>query len=102
MASLQALLEDASPKWMMDAECADHPDLPWTGTMNAVGEVPPTVADQQAMAAVCAQCPVLQTCAGFALNTRGIGGFYAGLWLPWPLQAGAPRARRTLRKAFRF
>lgn len=85
---------------MKDAECASHQDLPWTGISTETGEVSPTVTDQKVMAQVCADCPVLHTCAAFALNTPGVGGFYAGIWLPWPQQGGGPRARRTLRKAF--
>lgn len=36
------------------------------------------------MSEVCAECPVLIDCAGYALNKEVVGGFYAVVWLPWP------------------
>ena len=69
-----------------------------------------------AMHHICNQCPVRVPCARYALySQRGIeGGFWAGVWLPWPrttaeancardrarrlLQATLPRRRRTTRE----
>lgn len=68
--------------WTERAACVIHVDLPWTSDHR------PSEARRTAMAAVCAQCPVLTKCAAYALkghNGRGVeGGFYAGVWVPWP------------------
>lgn len=87
-------------KWMKGAACVSRQDLPWVGIPTDTGEATPSPATQREMAAVCASCPILVSCAHYALNTPRVGGFYAGIWLPWPQQGGGPRARRTLRKAF--
>jgi len=68
--------------WTEYAACVFHVDLPWTSDQR------PAEVHRAAMAAVCAQCPVLTRCAAYALeghNGRGVeGGFYAGVWVPWP------------------
>lgn len=61
--------------WVRDARCGGRHDLPWDA--NHV----PAQAQIEQMAAVCAQCPVIASCAAYALSTAG--GFYAGVWLPW-------------------
>lgn len=97
--NLQSWLQ-RQPNWMKDAACAARQDLPWVGVSTETSETAPTVSQQREMAQVCADCPILYDCARYALDTKGVGGFYAGIWLPWPLQGGGPRARRTLRKQF--
>ncbi len=86
------------PEWYRDAECAWHLTLPW------VDEKTPTPEQQQTMAEVCAQCPVLALCANHAARSRDIaGGFYAGVWIPWKAanragQMGHRKARRALKR----
>ena len=98
MVNLRTWME-SGPDWK-GAACVSRQDLPWVGICTDTGEVSPSPATQREMAQVCADCPILYTCARHALETKGIGGFYAGIWLPWPQQGGGPRARRVLRKAF--
>lgn len=85
---------------MEGASCVSHQHLPWTG------ELTPPPAVQAEMTEICAECPVVTSCAAHAITTRNVGGFYAGVWLPWPHQGGGcvtrahGRARRTLQKLF--
>lgn len=95
------MLPQPEAKWMKDASCAQRQDLPWVGVATPVSELAPTAGQQREMAQVCADCPILTTCARYALSSHSLGGFYAGIWLPWPQQGGAPRARRILRSLVR-
>lgn len=68
--------------WVVAAVCRERQTLPWTSDV---------VPDQDARAEmfnVCMSCPVLQDCATDtlkAMRSREIlGGFYAGIWIPWP------------------
>lgn len=51
------------------------------------------------MAAVCKDCPVIKRCASYAIGQPG--GFYAGVWLPWP-QAQESSSIRTFRELGRL
>ena len=60
------------------------------------------------MATVCLECPVLSQCAAYALkghNGNGVdGGFYAGVYIPWPTyyrHAQRDMSRRSARHALR-
>jgi len=71
-------LRAPSPRWMSDAECVNHQDLPWTA------DFMPIPTEIEKMSSVCKQCPVIVQCASFALaDSPTGGGFYAGVWLPW-------------------
>lgn len=78
------------------ARCTSRLDLPWTS------DVTPSRLEVDAMSSVCAECPVLMSCALYAL-TDAAGGFYAGIWLPWEktnsvmLRSNRRRARDALR-----
>lgn len=106
--SLRKLLD---PRWDEYAQCKNHPSLPWVGKRRPETErdVAPNDQECTAMAAVCSLCPIRMRCAEFALtggrNNRGVdGGFYAGVWIPWPADYGHRKrtdrsldARRDLR-----
>lgn len=86
--------------WMVKAKCSGRLDLPW------IADRCPVPADLTAMHQVCmSQCPVLRECAQYALRASGaVGGFYAGVWLPWitydagpELRLARERGRRRLR-----
>ena len=82
-------------EWVTRAACGFHPTLPWTG------DPTPTPAERQAMSDVCGDCPVMTSCAVYALTPAVVGGFYAGVWLPWPTGSRREtqersRARRIL------
>jgi hypothetical protein len=47
------------------------------------------------MASVCNDCPVIKRCASYGLGQPG--GFYAGVWLPWP-QAQESTAIKRIRE----
>jgi|GEM_PF-4927911 len=54
------------------------------------------------MAAICADCPLTTQCALHALSDDIPGGFYAGVWLPWPTAAASSYgSRRSARAALR-
>lgn len=74
-----------------DAKCCKAQHLPWTD------DYAPTEEAFNEMSAICAECPLLMSCAQFAL-TEAVGGFYAGVWLPWktPREAVRRRAARGL------
>lgn len=86
--------------WTERAACVFHVDLPWTGDHR------PPEAHRAAMAAVCAGCPVLTKCAAYALegyNGRGVeGGFYAGVWVPWPSYYTRTNRKQALEAAQRI
>ena len=90
-----------APSQWRQAACVDYQHLPWTH------DTTPCTRDVLAMKAVCDQCPLLRRCAARALRER-VGGFYAGVWLPWPVQhetdiakMNRHRARRHLREVLR-
>lgn len=62
--------------WVINARCGAHQGLPW------ISDIKPNPLEIARMAEVCADCPVQKSCAGYGLTTTG--GFYAGVWLPWP------------------
>lgn len=64
------------PRWMEDAQCQYHRDLPWTH------DLMPDEYSVQIMSDVCASCPVILQCSRHAL-AEAQGGFFAGVWLPW-------------------
>lgn len=74
-----------STHWMRHAECAAQPKLPW------IAEATPGVEHRAEMGMICAGCPVRGRCAERVVERlalgRIIGGFYAGVWLPWPPSA---------------
>lgn len=80
----------ASNRWD-DAKCCKAQHLPWTD------DYKPAQGALDEMASICAECPLLMPCAHFAL-TEPVGGFYAGVWLPWKTQREAVhrRAARVL------
>jgi hypothetical protein len=61
--------------WEDLANCRGRHDLPWTPNFR------PSFEDQRAMADVCSDCPVMAKCAQRGLGA--VGGFYAGVWIPW-------------------
>ena len=73
-----------------DAKCCKAQHLPWTD------DYAPAQQALDEMSSICAECPLLLSCAEFAL-TEAVGGFYAGVWLPWKTQreAGHRRAARV-------
>ena len=85
---LTALTEQG---WREDAACAAHPHLPWTP------EVRPSYGEAAAMTQVCADCPVWRDCAEHALSVKETGGFWAGVWIPWPISRSADPARNRQR-----
>ena len=74
-----------------DAKCCEAQHLPWTD------DYEPTKQALDEMSSICAECPLLMSCAEFAL-TQPVAGFYAGVWLPWKTnrQAVHRRAARVL------
>lgn len=91
---------------MRQAACAMRPNLPW------IADFAPSLEDRYAMSEICDTCPVLRDCAAWItarLNSHPMtGGYYAGVWLPWPKQAGdinnsvgRRSARDTLRQKAR-
>lgn len=74
-----------------DAKCCKAQHLPWTD------DYAPTKQALDEMSSICAECPLLMSCAEFAL-TEAVGGFYAGVWLPWKThrEAGHRRSARAL------
>lgn len=93
------------------AQCKNHTTLPWVGKRcpGTERDLAPDPQECAAMSAVCDLCPIQINCAEFALtsgvNGRGVdGGFYAGVWIPWPADYGHRKrtdrsmdARRQLR-----
>lgn len=89
---------------MHRAACPSRADLPWTV------ESTPSIEDRAEMGTVCASCPVRNECAEWIVERlqtgRVVGGFYSGVWLPWPpsaapsstSSAGRRRALDTLRQ----
>jgi hypothetical protein len=59
--------------WMAEAACRNYPGLPWVDDRDRVA-----VLESVAMTLVCARCPVLQLCDGYAAGTRVGVGFWAG------------------------
>jgi hypothetical protein len=66
---------NAPVEWMSRAACADEDSsyLPWTADRDAVDP-----AYAEAMAAVCASCPVLMDCRRFLKPAAVTAGFWAG------------------------
>jgi|688.fasta_scaffold43520_6 hypothetical protein len=75
----------ASNRWD-GAKCCEAQHLPWTA------DHAPTKQAFTEMSAICAECPLLLSCARYAL-TEAAGGFYAGVWLPWKTQREAVHRR---------
>lgn len=80
-----------SRPWVAHAQCGRHQELPW------IADTRPPTAEFEAMAQVCADCPVAAACAGYGLTTAG--GFYAGVWLPWHTTNDIPERRLIRRRA---
>ncbi len=60
-------------RWMRDALCVDHADLPWiekTCDMN--------FEDRALMRAICMACPVRRECGAYAVEVRVTAGWWAG------------------------
>lgn len=80
-----------SCRWVASAACADRADLPWITDAHQVSTV-----DREAMAAVCAGCPVLASCAAAAERLEVQAGYWAGqnrdtlapVTLQWVAQTG--------------
>jgi len=66
----------STSRWMEDAECRRHPQLPWTD------DLMPDMASHHFMSSICSACPVIVECSRHALDNAE-GGFFAGVWLPW-------------------
>ena len=86
-------------RWMTQPDkpptCSLYPKLPWTA------DLAPTLNDHRIMSNICSDCPVLTECARHGLKKETVGGFYAGVWLPWPTGRRSEadergRARRAL------
>ncbi|MGN6131932.1 MAG: WhiB family transcriptional regulator [Nocardioidaceae bacterium] len=60
-------------RWMVDALCIDHPELPWIGEPLELG-----AKMRSRMRAVCAACPVRVTCAAYAVEVKASAGWWAG------------------------
>lgn len=60
-------------RWVDQAACADRPDLPWITDAEQIAR-----ADQDAMQAVCARCPVLTRCRDAADRLHASAGYWAG------------------------
>lgn len=89
-----------SPEQWQEAACTKYQHLPWTH------DATPCTRDIVAMQSVCSQCPLTLKCASYALRAHS-GGFYAGVWLPWPTPVETDitklqrhRARRHLKELF--
>ena len=83
----------ASNRWD-DAKCCEAQHLPWTD------DYKPAKPALDEMSSICAECPITVSCARFALK-EAVGGFYAGVWLPWNTRREAVHrraARVQLRK----
>lgn len=78
---------------LIGALCRPRPDLPWTGRENPETgkEEPPSRAELAAMRDLCNSCPVMITCADYALDKHlpAQGGMYATVWIPWQPANGA-------------
>ncbi len=70
------------------AKCCEAQHLPWTD------DQAPTDRAFNEMSSICAECPLLMSCARYAL-TEAAGGFYAGVWLPWKTQREAGHRRNA-------
>lgn len=73
-------------EWVKRAACRPpNHRLPWIAEQN------PGPEHRAEMGAICARCPVRGECAERVVERlsmgRIIGGFYAGVWLPWPPSA---------------
>lgn len=84
------------------ASCRLRHDLPW------IGEERPDPDTYDEMESICDSCVVKLKCAEYALsgaNRKGhaaTGGFYAGVWIPWPSDTSSNRsARYRAREALR-
>jgi hypothetical protein len=87
----------SSDHWDEKAQCAARRDLPWAGD-NA-----PAAPQHLEMHGICSTCPVKLQCA--LSGTEGAnGGFYAGVWLPWPTEykKGKDERRSALARLRRF
>lgn len=85
-------------RWVDSASCADRGDLPWITDAHQVSTL-----DRDAMAAVCAGCPVLASCAGAAERLEVRAAYWAGqhrdTLAPVPVQWVAHTSTRTPRSA---
>jgi len=75
--------------WEDLANCAQRFDLPWTSDKR------PSFDEQQVMAGVCSDCPVIAKCARRGLGA--VGGFYAGVWIPWQTMTPESTDTRSMR-----
>ena len=64
----------AATRWMTAALCTAVPGLPWTTDTDRT-----TPAQRSAMRRICAACPVLTDCAGYADSAGMTGGWWAGI-----------------------
>lgn len=67
----QPAVEPLVADWRNNAACLNCPNLPWT-------EDEATVMERQAMARVCATCPVFDACSTQAEHVKADAGFWAG------------------------
>jgi hypothetical protein len=82
-------------KRLNGALCRQRQDLPFTA------DEEPDAAHLAAMRDVCLACPVRIACAELALDrdAPALGGFYAGIWIPWKTDKTARRAKVTWQDA---
>jgi len=68
-----AFVAEPDAAWMVDAACADRPELRWiTDTADLVD------GEADVMAAVCATCPVRAACLAYVRASGVAGGTWAG------------------------
>ena len=68
-----AFVDEPDAAWMTDAACAGRPELRW---ITDTADLAPGDAD--AMAAVCAGCPVRAACVAYVRASGVTGGTWAG------------------------
>jgi len=78
----------SSDHWDEKAQCARRRDLPWAG------DHAPIAPQQVEMESICGNCPVQRQCAVSGLDGTN-GGFYAGIWLPWPSEYRKAKDERS-------
>lgn len=79
----------SSDYWDEKAQCARRRDLPWAG------DYAPPAGQLAEMEAICVGCPVQRECASSGLDGAN-GGFYAGIWLPWPTEYRKAKEERRV------
>jgi hypothetical protein len=79
--------------WRNRARCRVFYGLPWTD------DATPPAETLAMMAGVCAGCPVQRECAQHILDNPELGGFWAGVWVPWWVVGDYPARRQQKENA---